>query len=153
MRNLTFKMMLPLLLTGIFFTGVSEKATGQTQDDYDAFRALVGDEKYAALKDADPDDVALFVYMNRHGYEVSDAGEKDLSGYPDISEIEMLYPAAAAPTEENLTAGTWDMYGCHIVPDKTRLLRYRVGDTGMVLTILSEDLARKKITKEKRTAG
>lgn len=152
MRYLKCKIMFPLLLTGISLTGISENVAGQSQADYDAVRALVGDEKYAAFQDADPDKVALFVYMNRHGYSLSEAGEKDLSGFPDISEIDVLYPGGSPPTEENLAAGTWDMHGCHIVPDKTRLLRYRVGDTGKVLTILSEDLARTKMTKENRIA-
>lgn len=140
-----------MMICSLAGTLAAGSVTGQTKADYDAMRALLGEEKYALLQERDPEKAALTVYMNRHGYYLSDTGDKDVSGYPDISELAPLYPDASPPSIDHLEAGTWDLWGYNVFPDENKIMRYRIGDTGKMLTILSKNLAGKKMQKQTPT--
>jgi hypothetical protein len=118
---------------------------GQSGEEYDAILQMVGAEKYNQLNNSRPEALAELAYMNRNGYQVSDAGEKDFADLVDALDFEPLYQAMPAVTLEALENGTWNMYGYLINPDAKQYLHYRIGESNKILVILPVDLVRKKM--------
>lgn len=142
MKNLFAFASASLLMT----TGLS----AQSQADYDALKTMLGSEKYNTFKEQKPEKAAEYAYMNRHGYHVSDAGDKDFSSYPDVFELEAVYPNEPPLTLSLLENNDWNMHAYGVQPDKAAYKYFRIGETGKVLTILPESLAKKKMNKENK---
>lgn len=138
------------LVSGIFLTlalmgMASSGVQAQSQSDYDALLEMVGQEKFSSLQAERPEVLAELAYMNRHGYHVGSAGEKDISAYPDALALEPAYEGVPEPTEELLTSGLWNLYGYKIYPHKKEFQFYRVGETNKLLVVLPIETARERM--------
>jgi len=120
----------------------------QSQSDYDALKVMLGIEKYEGFVSQKPELAAEYAYINRHGYHVSNAGEKDFSNYPDVYDLEPVYPAEQTTSLSLLENNEWNMYGYGVKPDKNSYNYFRIGTSGKVLTILPIDLAKKNMNTE-----
>ena len=61
----------------------------QTAEDYAAVAEFLPAEKLVSIQENGAK-YAEYAYLNRHGYYLSDFGEKDISIYPDLSQITSL---------------------------------------------------------------
>lgn len=123
---------------------------GQSQSDLEALKIMIGNEKYTSFMESDPEKAVEYAYMNRHGYHVSHSGEKDFVEYPDVFDLEAVYPNEPPMTLRIFENNEWNMYAYGIQPDKAAYKYFRIGETGKVLTILPEALAKKKLNQENK---
>ena len=138
---LSFLSALLLMVTGLF---------AQSQSDLDALKTMLNNEKYQLFMENDPEKAAEYAYMNRHGYHVSRSGEKDFVEYRDVFDLEAVYPNEPPMTLGLFVSNEWNMYAYGIQPDKAAYKYFRIGETGKVLTILPEALAKKKMNQENK---
>lgn len=117
----------------------------QSQADHQALLEMVGQEKYNHLQADRPEVLDELAYMNRHGYYVGNAGEKDISEYPDALALEPAYEGVPEPTEELLSSGSWNLYGYKIYPDQKDFQFYRIGNSTKLLVVLPVEMARKRM--------
>jgi hypothetical protein len=122
----------------------------QSQSDLDALKVMLGEEKYQLFTEKKPEMAAEYAYMNRHGYHVANMGDKDFSSYPAVMELEGIYPNEPAMDLSQFEQNNWNMFGFGVEPDESTYKYFRIGDTGMVLTVLPKRLARKKMNKEQK---
>jgi hypothetical protein len=97
-------------------------------------------EEIATMRAADAKEVAYLEFKADKIYNVQDlAGKKDISSTPDISEInaKAKNPNTPALTAENFDKDTFNplLYNLDI---DNKFEYYRIGDTGQLLQIISE---------------
>jgi hypothetical protein len=138
----------PFIMVALAFFAAS-LLQAQSQADYDALLEMVGQEKFGALQSERPEALAELAYMNRHGYYVGNAGEKDISMYPDALNLQPEYDNVPPPTEELLDSGNWNLYGYKIYPDQKDFQYYRIGESNKLLVVLPVEMAKKRMAEAK----
>jgi len=101
-------------------------------------------EEIASMKASDPKEVAYLEFKADKIYNVQDlAGKKDISDFPDISEINAKAKSSNTPqlNAENFDKDTFNplLYNLNL---DNQFEYYRIGDTGQILQILSEQRCR-----------
>jgi hypothetical protein len=101
-------------------------------------------EELASMKATNAKEVAYLEFKADKIYNVQDlAGKKDISDLPDISEINALAKSADTPAlnAQNFNKDTFNPLLYNLDLDN-KLAYYRIGDTGQILQILSEQRCR-----------
>ncbi len=113
---------------------VSVNASAQTEADYEALTDFLSPDKISALQ-SKPQQYAQMAYLNRHGYHVSEIGEKTADGIPDISEVVALYPGSPAITLDLATSQNLNLMAYRIETNLEKEIYFKFGSSGKVLVI------------------
>jgi len=130
------KKIFSLMLMALPFMAIAQQTSKLEQ----AFTA----KEIAAMKASDPKEVAYLEFKADKIYNVQDlAGKKDISETPDISEINALAKSADTPelNAQNFDKDTFNPLLYNLDLDN-KFAYYRIGDTGQILQILSEQRCR-----------
>lgn len=130
------KKIFSLLLMALPFMAIAQQTSKLEQ----AFTS----EEIASMKAADAKEVAYLQFKADKIYNVQDlAGKKDISSIPDISEINAKAKSADTPelNAENFNKETFNplLYNLNL---DNQFEYYRIGDTGQLLQIISEQRCR-----------
>ena len=104
----------------------------------------------AELKELDrknPDETAYLTYKAEHCYFVQDlSGKKDISDLPDVSQLNQSALDGAPTVDANTFSG--ETFNVLYYPTSEKTTQYyRVGASGVLLRILSEESCRKAFNK------
>lgn len=125
------------LFTLISVCLISVSAFGQTADDHQSLKNLIGYDLYEQIAAIGQDRIDAMAYINRHGYYVSDMqGQKDISSFPNALDVLPAYPDAPSLTEQLITSENLDLMGYRFGDSATERLFYRIGDSDKLLVIL-----------------
>jgi hypothetical protein len=130
------KKIFSLLLMALPFMAIAQQTSKLEQ----AFNS----KEIASMKASDPKEVAYLEFKADKIYNVQDlAGKKDISETPDISEINALAKRADTPelNAQNFDKDTFNPLLYNLDLDN-KFAYYRIGDTGQILQILSEQRCR-----------
>lgn len=130
------KKIFSLLLLALPFMAIAQQSSKLEQ----AYTA----NEIATMKAADAKEVAYLEFKADKIYNVQDlAGKKDISDLPDISEINAKAKNADTPelNAENFNKDTFNplLYNLNL---DNQFATYRIGDTGQLLQIISEQRCR-----------
>jgi len=119
----------------------------QTAEDYAAVAEFLPAEKLTSIQGNEAK-YAEYVYLNRHGYYLSDFGEKDISIYPDLSQITSLYPSLPTINQEMVENNTLNLMGYNFPIKQNEYLYYRIDSSNKLLVILPQSLSLKNLNSE-----
>lgn len=119
----------------------------QTADDYAAVSEFLPSEKLSSIQENESK-YAAYAYLNRNGYYLSDFGEKDISIYPNLSEIIALYPNLPEINVEMVENKTLNLMGYNFPIKQKEYLYYRIDDSNKLLVILPISLSVKNLNAE-----
>lgn len=119
----------------------------QSAEDYAAVAEFLPAEKLASI-DGNEAKYAEYVYLNKHGYYVGQAGLKDISGYPDLSEIVPLYPGLPELSETLIESGELNLMGYNFHLQRDLFTYYRIGIGDKILVIPPTKMTLDKLTSE-----
>jgi hypothetical protein len=126
------KKILSLMLMALPFMAIAQQTSKLEQ----AFTT----EEITAMKATNPKELAYLEFKADKIYNVQDlAGKKDISNIPDISEINSKAKSADTPelNAQNFNKDTFNPLLYNLDLDN-KFAYYRIGDTGQLLQILSE---------------
>ena len=119
----------------------------QTAEDYAAVAEFLPAEKLVSIQENGAK-YAEYAYLNRHGYYLSDFGEKDISIYPDLSQITSLYPSLPTINQEMVENNTLNLMGYNFPIKQNEYLYYRIDSSNKLLVILPQSLSLKNLNSE-----
>jgi len=115
---------------------VSVNASAQTEADYQALTDFLSPDKISALQ-SKPQQYAQVAYLNRHGYHVSEMGEKSTQAISDISQVTAIYEDVPAITIELVSTGELNLMAYNFDTSADRDSFYKFGNSSKVLVILA----------------
>lgn len=119
----------------------------QTAEDYAAVSEFLPAEKLSSIQENEAK-YNEYVYLNRHGYYLSDFGEKDISIYPDLSQIDAFYPNLPEITSEMVGNKTLNLMGYNFPIKRDEYLYYRIDGSNKLLAIPPKNLSLKNLNAE-----
>ena len=127
--------------------GFGGSMSAQSDSDYAALATFLPAEKLNNQTEH-PELFAKIAYLNRNGYHVGIAGDKDVSGYPETSEIPALYPNLPAITLGLIESKEMNMMGYDFKPESNKYLYFRITGSDKVLVIPPTNQSLKNITDD-----
>lgn len=127
--------------------GFSVSLTAQTQADYAALATFLPAEKLNNQTEH-PELFAQTAYLNRHGYHVGSVGEKDVSEYPETSEVVALYPNLPVITLSLIESKELNMMGYNFKLESNKYLYFRITGSNKVLVIPPTNQSLKQMNSE-----
>lgn len=140
----TIKLIFLALLSVIAFSGGLK---AQSQEDYAALATFLPAEKLNNQTEY-PELFAKIAYLNRHGYYVGSVGEKDVSEYPETSELEALYPNLPEISLSLIESKELNMMGYNFNLETNKYLYFRITGSNKVLVILPTSQSLKNMNSE-----
>lgn len=122
-------------------------AQSQSADDFSAVAEFLSPEKLASIQENETG-YAEFAYLNRHGYHASSFGSKDVSSFPEISEVSALYPNVPPITLTLIENGNLDLMAYNFQIKRDFYVYYRIPGSDKVLVIPPTDLTLRKRLSE-----
>lgn len=119
----------------------------QSAEDYAALAEFLPAEKLSAIQ-GNETVYAEYAYLNRNGYYLSDFGEKDISIYPDLSQIAPLVPNLPAISTAMVESKTLNLMGYNFPIKENEYLYYRIDGSNKLLVILPKSLSLKTLYSE-----
>ena len=119
----------------------------QTADDYTAVSEFLPASELAHIQQNE-DRFVEFVYLNKHGYYLGQAGPKDISGYPDLSGIVAVYPGLPELNAALIENGGLNLMGYNFHMESEKFTYYRIGNSDAVLVIPPTKMTLSKLTSK-----
>lgn len=132
-----------VLIFGLAISGTGA-VFAQSADDYAALTEFLSPEKLSGLQQGGSEAYAKMAYLNRHGYYLASAGSKDVSAYPDVSEVNSVYLEQPAVSLTQIQSGELNLlaYNFKLYPDKYSY--YRIDGSDQILVIYPLNLTEKR---------
>lgn len=118
----------------------SISAFGQSAQDYAALEEFLPAEKITQLQDAGEDRYAEFAFLNRHGYHLSPTGSKDITQYPDVSELSPRYGEQPPVTIAMVSSGQLNLMAYNFELHRDKYSYYRIPGSSKLLVIPPTEL-------------
>lgn len=119
----------------------------QNSDDFDALKSYLPSEEFQNIKQQ-PELHARLAYLNRNGYYAGSVGEKDVSMFPETSEVQILYPGLPEINLELIETGKLNLLGYKFETHPTEFRFYRISNTDKVLVIPPTEMTFVKMKQE-----
>lgn len=126
---------------------VSGTVYSQSSEDYAALSEFLPAGKLSGLQENQAG-YAKIAILNRHAYYLGDPGPKDVSMYPDVSEISPLYPNMPTITKDLIESGHLNLMGYNFKLKQNEYLYFRIGNSDKILVILPIDLCIRNFNSE-----
>lgn len=119
----------------------------QTADDYAAVSEFLPGEELAHIQQNENRFVE-FVYLNKHGYYIGQAGPKDISVYPDLSSVEALYPGMPELNATLIENDELNLMGYNFKMQRDKFTYYRIGNGDKLLVIPPTNMTLRELNSE-----